>query len=336
MKELVSIIIPCYNVEKQISRCLDSVFAQDTTLVDYEVICVDDKSTDGTLGQLLNYEKLHTDNMVVIPLEENGKQGRARNIAFNYVAGNYVMYVDADDMIAPDMLTRLYETLVQYQCDVVECNCKTFHDDRDMVVETKGEVEIYDMSDLLWRRACIMRRFPDTGPCGRLYRRELLERPDVYFLEDITMEDIYFSEIVMANMKKYVWIPQKLYFYYINPNGTCHSRKAIDYYMDAVVVQNVATDKIRERDFLPGCDRELEYLYFLKGFCAIMIRMIQSRDFYSYENYLWAYSELLERYPRVFENPYVVQTDTAHIVFSRELCKRLFTEQELLAALYGE
>lgn len=247
--------------------------------MDYEVICVDDKSTDGTLNQLLNYEKLFSDNMVVILLEENGKQGRARNIAFDYATGNYVMYMDADDMIAPDILTRLYETLVQYQCDVVECNFKTFHTDCDMVVETKGEVEIYDMSDLLWRKACIIRCFPDTGPCGRLYRRERLERSDVFFLEDITMEDIYFSEIVMANMKKYAWIPQKLYFYYINPNGTCHSRKAIDYYMDAVVVQNAATDKIRESSFLPECDKKLEYLYFLKAFCAIMMRMIQSRVF---------------------------------------------------------
>ena len=118
MKEKVSIIIPCYNVEKWILRCLDSVFAQDTALVDYEVICVDDKSTDGTLAQLLNYEKTHSENMIVIPLEENGRQGRARNIGFDYAAGNYVMYVDADDMLAPDMLSRLYETLLKYQCDV--------------------------------------------------------------------------------------------------------------------------------------------------------------------------------------------------------------------------
>lgn len=336
MKERVSIIIPCYNVEKMISRCLDSVFAQDTALVDYEVICVDDKSTDGTLALLLDYEKAHSENMVVIPLEENGKQGRARNIALDYATGDYVMYVDADDMIAPDMLTRLYETLVQYQCDVAECNYKTFSADSDLTIEVKGKVEVYDMADMSWRKACILRRFPKTGPCGRLYRRELLQQQDIFFPEGITMEDTYFSELCMANMKKYAWIPETLYFYYINPNGTYHNKKAIDYYMDVMIVQNAATDKIRELGLLPDCEKELEYLYFLKAFCDPIYRMINSRDFYSYENYLRLCSELLERYPKAFENPYVMQSDTELLMFSRELCKHLLTEQELLVALYGD
>lgn len=181
MKEKVSIIIPCYNVENLISRCLDSIFAQDTALVDFEVICVDDKSTDGTLALLLDYEKAHSENMVVIPLEENGKQGRARNIALDYASGAYVMYVDADDMIAPDMLARLYETLVQYQCDVAECNYKAFAADNDITAEVKGDVEVYDMTDVSKRKACILRCFLKTAPWGRLYRRQLLERQDVFF-----------------------------------------------------------------------------------------------------------------------------------------------------------
>ena len=71
MLEKISVIIPCYNVEKWIKRCLDSVFAQTVKSVHFEVICVDDKSTDNTLDILLSYERHHQENMIVIPLEEN-------------------------------------------------------------------------------------------------------------------------------------------------------------------------------------------------------------------------------------------------------------------------
>lgn len=336
MREKISVIIPCYNVENMILRCLDSVFAQDITAADYEVICVDDKSTDGTLARLLDYEKLHTESMTVIPLQENGKQGRARNIALEYATGDYVTYVDADDLIAPGMLRLLYETMGRYQCDVVECNYKQFSADSDLSVETKGEVEVYDMTDVLWRKACILRRFPRVAPWGRLYRRRLLEKKEVFFPEGITMEDNYFSVLCMANMEKYVWIPQTLYFYYINPEGTYHNRKSVNYYMDVTIVQNAAIDTIRELGLLSDCDKELEYLYFFNGFCNPISRMIDHQEYFSYENYLWLYKELNKRYPKAFENPYVMQSQMALIMFSREVCKRLFTEQELLTALYGD
>lgn len=335
MKKKVSIIIPCYNVEQTIMRCLNSVFSQKAEVVEYEVICVDDKSEDGTLTLLLNYEQQHQENMIVLSLEENGKQGRARNIALDYAGGDYVMYVDADDVLAPDILDSLHKVMVKYQCDVVECNYKTFTDECDYVVETDGEVEVYDMMDASWRKACILRRFPKTAPWGRLYRRELLEKQDVFFPEGITMEDTFFSELAMASMKKYVWIPQTLYFYYINPNGTYYNKKATSYYMDSMIVQNAAVDKIQEKGLLPECNRELEYLYFLKAFCDPVSRMLKSKAFFCYENYCLAYRELMERFPAATENPYIRQSETELLMFSRELCRRLFSEQELAMALYG-
>lgn len=335
MKKKVSIIIPCYNVEQTIVRCLNSIFGQKAEMVEYEVICIDDKSEDGTLTLLLDYEQQHQENMILLSLEENGKQGRARNIALDYAGGDYVMYVDADDVLAPDILDSLHEAMVKYQCDVAECNYKTFSDECDYVVETNGEVEVYDMTDVSWRKACILRRFPKTAPWGRLYRRELLEKQDIFFPEGITMEDAYFSELAMANMKKYVWIPQTLYFYYINPNGTYYNKKANSYYMDSMIVQNAAVDKIQERGLLPACGRELEYLYFLKAFCDPVSRMLKSKDFFCYENYCRAYRELMERFPAVAENPYVRQSETELLMFSRELSTRLFSERELAMAMYG-
>lgn len=336
VKDKISIIIPCYNVENLIKRCLDSVFRQTVQTVSYEVICVDDKSEDNTLEVLLLYEKVYPQNMVVIPLEENGKQGRARNIALDYVSGNFIMYVDADDVIADGMLEMLYQAIIKYQCDVAECAYKSFTDEPDMDVETRGKVEIYDMDDVAWRRACILRHFHKTAPWGRLYKKELLEYEDVFFPERITMEDTYFTELCMSHMHRYIYIPETYYFYYINSNGTYHSAQALTYYMDSMQTQNWATDRIAEEGLLAECSLEWEYLHFLKAFCDPIARMLKSKDFFSYENYVWAHTELHARYSTAAENIYVKDSTAVTVAFAREIAKKIYSEQELAMLMYGE
>lgn len=336
VKDKISIIIPCYNVENLIKRCLDSVFKQTVQTVNYEVICVDDKSEDNTLEVLLLYEKVYPQNMVVIPLEENGKQGRARNIALDYASGNFIMYVDADDVIADGMLEVLYHAIIKYQCDVAECAYKSFTDEPDMDVETRGKVEIYDMDDVAWRRACILRHFHKTAPWGRLYKKELLEYEDVFFPERITMEDTYFTELCMSRMHRYVYIPETYYFYYINSNGTYHSAQALTYYMDSMQTQNWATDRIAEEGLLAECSLEWEYLHFLKAFCDPIARMLKSKEFFSYENYVWAYTELHTRFSTAAENIYVKDSTAVTVAFSREIAKKIYSEQELAMLMYGE
>lgn len=336
MKEKISIIVPCYNVDKVLPRCLDSIFAQNLCDATYEVICVDDKSTDKTLEILLEYEHKYSEKMIIISLDQNGKQGHARNVAFEYASGEYITYIDADDVIAPNMLKTLYECLKNNDCDIVECNCKTFMEDCHFEVETKGQIELYDMSDVSWKKACILRRFSRTAPWGRLYKRELLEDNNIFFPENVTMEDIYFSELSMAYMSRYMWIPQTLYFYYVNPNGTYYNPGAIKYYMDTMIVQNEAIDKIRELGLNKFYEEEYEYLYFIVSFCIIIRRMIGDKKFFSYDNYLWAYQETLYRYPNVFQNKYVLNTGADWVLFSIELVKRKFSKVELAMALYGE
>lgn len=336
VKDKISIIIPCYNVENFIKRCLNSVFAQIVETVDYEVICIDDKSTDNTLGILMSYEKQYSRSMTVIALEENGKQGRARNIALDYANGEYIMYVDADDVIADRMLETLYCVASKYRCDIAECAYKTFTDELVDSVETKGEAEFWDMKNERHKKACMLRHFHKTAPWGRLYKKDLLEYGDVFFPESITMEDIYFSELCMAHMSRYAYIPETLYFYYINPEGTYHNSQALTYYMDSMQVQNWATDRIIEDRLLVDCRQEWEYLHFLKAVCEPIVRMLKDKEFFSYKNYLWIMEELWGRYPEVAENRYVRNADSPAISFSREVVRKKYSEQELAMLMYGE
>lgn len=334
--EKISVIIPCYNVEKWVKRCLDSVFAQTVESVAYEVICIDDKSTDNTLEILLSYEVCHTENMIVIPLEENGGQGHARNTALDYASGDYILYVDADDLIADGMLEILYQVLTKYQCDVVGCDLKPFTDESELTAWGTGEIKVYDMSNISYRKACLLQHAFRVNAPARLYKKELLENEDIFFVENITMEDIYFTELCMSHMQRYGYIPGSYYFYYINDKGTYHNPQSLTYYMDSMKVQNWATDKIIADKLLAGCEQEWEYLHFMKAFCEPMTRMLRDKRFFSYENYVWAFSELKKRFPDASENVYIAGSATALIMFVREIAKILYSEQDLARMMYGE
>jgi glycosyltransferase involved in cell wall biosynthesis len=104
----ISVIIPCYNVEAYIDRCLESVMSQTIGLEHLEVIAVNDASTDRTLEKLYQWERRFPENIMVITYEKNIRQGGARNIGLQYASGEYIGFVDADDWIDSAMYQKLF------------------------------------------------------------------------------------------------------------------------------------------------------------------------------------------------------------------------------------
>lgn len=106
--EKVSIIIPCYNVENKVGRCLDSVFGQSIGLEYLEVIAVNTASTDRTLEILTCYEQMYSEQMLVVNCENSEEQLDARDIGKSYASGQYILFVEVDDCIAEDMAEKFY------------------------------------------------------------------------------------------------------------------------------------------------------------------------------------------------------------------------------------
>ena len=105
--KMISVIIPCYNVEKYIDRCLTSLERQTVGMNSLEIICLDDKSADGTLDKLHEWEKKYPDNICIVELPDNGRQGRARNIGLEYATCEWVAFIDSDDWVEPDYFEKL-------------------------------------------------------------------------------------------------------------------------------------------------------------------------------------------------------------------------------------
>ena len=123
----VSVIIPVFNTEKYLDRCLDSVLGQ--TLRDIEVLCVDDLSTDGTPA-LLERRAAADSRLKVLRMDQNGGPGKARNRALNAAEGRYVCFLDSDDWIEPDFLEKMYSAAEETGRPVVinACFVKEYDD----------------------------------------------------------------------------------------------------------------------------------------------------------------------------------------------------------------
>ena len=184
----VSVIVPVYNVENYLKECLDSLVYQ--TLVDVEIICIDDGSTDNSLEILKDYEK-DFPKLQVHSQENKGLSG-ARNTGMKYATGEYIYFIDSDDILEVTALERMYNASVRRSLDLLLIKIINFDDetgektkssyyDMKYLNEAVGE-NIFSHRDV---SECIF-RIPVTVQ-GKLFKRELIE--DIRFTEGIIFED---------------------------------------------------------------------------------------------------------------------------------------------------
>lgn len=217
----ISIIVPVYNVEKYLSKCLDSLIGQ--TYKNIEIICVNDGSPDSCDEILDNYSK--NDNRIRIITKKNEGLSAARNDALKICTGQYVMFVDSDDWIDTDMCEVMYKTVVENQADVCMC-CYTKEFGNNSSVESIFGHDIV-LEGEEFREKFYRRLF---GLCGeelrnpekcdsivsawmQLFKREIVS--DVEFIDTkiIGTEDLMFQIIAYRNCKKFVYIDKPMYHY---------------------------------------------------------------------------------------------------------------------------
>jgi glycosyltransferase involved in cell wall biosynthesis len=129
MKEKISVIVPVYNVEKYLSRCVDSIINQ--TYTNLEIILVDDGSTDA--GGKMCDEYAQQDNRIIVIHKENGGLSDARNAGLDIATGEYIGFVDSDDFIALEFYEILYKTLIKTNSDLAFCEFQRFHNDTEII-----------------------------------------------------------------------------------------------------------------------------------------------------------------------------------------------------------
>lgn len=203
--ELISIIIPIYNSEKYLRRCLDSLLAQ--TFTGWEMVLVDDGSTDSS-GEICR-EYAASDNRIQYFRKDNGGPSSARNYGLQKVSGEWLFFVDSDDFCEPDLLEAAYKAVVQSKADMTVFGYLEIHDTwtgqfhygRDAVIDSMEFLRALLLSD-------------DLGNyiMNKLYRRKLFEQ--IYFPEGEIFEDISTLYKVVMRSERIAVIDRCMYHYF--------------------------------------------------------------------------------------------------------------------------
>lgn len=209
-KKTVSIIVPCYNVEKYLPRCLDSLLSQ--TFDDLELICVNDGSTDGTLSILRSYEVRYPGLFVIID-KENGGAWSARQAAIAIAKGEYIGSLDGDDYAEPDFIEKLYAAAKAEDADIAVCGFSRIEDESNKTLSVEMctarasfDVErepqrLLELNGALW---------------NKLFKTDLLRSaPDLKASPEI-FEDMFLQLLIFPRAKRVVFVPVSLVNYMVH------------------------------------------------------------------------------------------------------------------------
>lgn len=222
---LFSLILPCYNVEKYVERCVRSILEQD--FADYEIILVDDGARDATPA--ICDRLAAQDGRICVIHKENGGLSSARNAGLEAACGEYVWFIDSDDWIEPDALTTLYSVCADGAPEIVKFGY--FRADgekkRAPVLVAPG---LYEGTALaaLQRDACVKPSRYGLSAWSHLYRRAFLEEHGLRFVSEriVCSEDYPFNLTVLEKTQRLRAIDAPLYTYELRPGSLTQSYKA--------------------------------------------------------------------------------------------------------------
>lgn len=205
----ISVIIPVYNVEKYLHRCVDSVLNQ--TYKNIEVVLVDDGSPDNC--PKICDDLACVDNRVKVIHKKNGGLSSARNAALDSpLSGDYVTFVDSDDWLELDTIEYCLDLIRNFDADVVQFEFYETDSEKKSAVNKKERIETFDGKEIL-QQLMIMSCW---GVWGALYKTEVLE--NVRFREGKINEDIDYKYKILRNAQRMVYSNQKKYYYYQSGN----------------------------------------------------------------------------------------------------------------------
>ena len=231
----VSVIVPIYNVEKYIEKCVNSIIEQD--LIEIEIILVNDGSTDTSYEIARTFEKI--DERIKLINQANKGLSSARNSGLKVATGEYICFIDSDDWIEKNYLSKLYTYAKKNQCDVIACNYIITNDKNDFEYKYPLKNQfVYNRQDIIDDIASkIISGDIKTTVWDKLYKRKFLEENSLMFDESIIrFEDWYFFIDVCTYMNKFLYINESLYNYRMVNNSLSH--KYYENFFEMIVAMN--------------------------------------------------------------------------------------------------
>ena len=260
----VSVIVPVYNVEKYIGKCLDSLVNQ--TLKDIEIIVVNDGSPDNSQDIIDEYVKKYP-KIIKSFIKENGGQGSARNYGLTKSTGEYIGYVDSDDYVSLDMFEKLYNKAKETDADVIIT--------RDSKVKEDGTIyenifikKIDDNKENSF--------FGNMGVCNKIYKRELIVSNNILFKDKMWYEDLAFTLKVLINAKNIEYCIDDSLYYYLERAGSTMNNSNINKNLDILIAFDDIINYLKENNKYIEYYDLIEALSIIHIYIATSVRVIRA------------------------------------------------------------
>ena len=285
----VSVIIPVYNVEKYLRRCLNSVLAQ--TYDDYEIICVNDKSPDNSDRILAQYARKFPDKIRVYTNEENLGLGRTREKGLRHAEGEYVMFIDSDDYIRGDYIETYVRAMEK--------------DSYDMVIggyirDVEGRKKVHYVSDSIWS----VITYPIA--CAKIFRKTFILDNNIEFSDIRCGEDIYFSLSLAYHNVRYKVIDYAGYYYYYNKKsitGSLDYSKNHEQFVASIYLRFMKNHDMSRLD--KNTRYAVEYSYIANMVNALITYDHGAGIKLMKQKYEYVMRDLERKFPNYRENPYI-------------------------------
>ena len=297
----ISVIIPVFNAEKYLSRCLESVINQ--TYKDIEIICINDNSKDNSINILKEYS-IKDSRIKVFNNEVNKGAGLSRNIGIDNATGDYIYFIDNDDYIDETYLDNMISTIEKEKCDIVL--------NLSILTNTNGNLTPYkhpSMPDISKDGEYLDNiSIIHDAPCfiwARIFRKSFLDSHNLRFLDIYSTEDVVFNAIVNMYCKKTFIFYGANYYYTIDNNsltGITSSKNEKD--LNHIKAHSLIYDYIKEHNMLDSnlklyrvypfvkVDTEEKFNYYKKFFEKIKSDFLNNEEIYNDLEKFFAYSIL--------------------------------------------
>ena len=271
MKPLLTVVIPVYNVERYLKRCIESVLAQEWK--DYEILLVDDGSTDHSPQICDDYVKAY--DFISVIHKENGGLSEARNTGISHAKGEYVYFPDSDDWIEPDTFIALAEALESQEFDIISFNRDFVKGEEDAIVSEPEVTQVFEGKDAFVQM--LKHRYITGFANDKIYRKSLFVDNNILFPSRKYYEDLGTNYKLFLSAKKVYATNQKYYHYLIdNPDSITQSwnekkfRDMFGFYKEVFYSDFVRSQLNQE-------ELHISQLYYVNGLIHILASLYKSK-----------------------------------------------------------
>lgn len=276
-KPLVSIIVPIYNSEKYLGRCINSITAQ--TYRNLEIILVNDGSKDDSLKICENYRKL--DKRIKILDIENGGVSTARNCGIDVATGKYLQFTDSDDVIDEYMIENMVNLMELYNADITFCGMYVAeYDEWDNLRTVDRFTSNFLGRECVLSKSDFYKRFPEIlmksvmleGPCNRLYVKSIFDALKLRFPVDVSIGEDFLMNLRYYEQCERIVFLDKPYYYYIRQNSDSLSSKyRQNMYLEKSALLDEYSDFLKRNNIMEDCDEGYYYDY-ITGYAVAMVK----------------------------------------------------------------